>query len=374
MANQDENAAKIPLSRYALITAIVLIVILLKDLLLQAGVVFGLVFLSFLLAVGLEPAVAWLVRRSMRRGLAVLAVCAVVALVAAGLLAIVVIPAVREFSELVTAIPDQVDRLSQRLGKDSPIGKYLEQEDVHSNIQKAISDLPAAIGSSIGVVFSLLAGIAGVVFAGFTIAALTVYFMAGLPRIIDAIAAMLGTPERDKVLRQALNQVGGYILGQALISATAGVSAYVFFLIAGLPYPAVLAVAVALLGLIPQVGAFAGASIGIAAALSVSVTTALFTLAFFVLYQLAENYWYAPKVFSKATTLSPLMAFIAALIGGASFGLVGVVAALPVAAAGRVVFGHLLARRIASGKEATHRQGGDDGQALSSPAEKPASP
>lgn len=369
--NQEKDAARVPLSRYALITAVVLIVILLKDLLLQAGTVIGLVFLSFLLAVGLEPAVAWLVRRSMKRSLAVITVCAVVALIAAGMAAIVVVPAVREFGSLVDVIPEQTERLAERLGGDNPIGRYLQEKEVHTNIQKALSDLPGAIGSSIGVVFDVLAGIVGVVFAGFTILALAVYFMFSLPKIINALAVTLGTPERDRVLRKALTQVGGYILGQALISATAGVSAYIFFLIAGLPYPAVLAVAVALLGLIPQVGAFAGATIGIVAALSVGVTIAILTLAFFVVYQLVENYWYAPKVFSKATTLSPLMAFIAALLGGASFGLVGAVAALPIAAAGKVVVSHLLAERVASGTIATHREGIQDEQALSPPTKKP---
>jgi predicted PurR-regulated permease PerM len=73
---------------------------------------------------------------------------------------------------------------------------------------------------------------------------------------------------------------------------------------------------------------------------------ALGTIAFFVAYQQLENYVLAPRILAQATALSPLTAFIAALVGGSAAGIVGAVAALPVTAALQVVVRYALRHRL----------------------------
>ncbi|GAA4919305.1 putative PurR-regulated permease PerM [Stackebrandtia albiflava] len=347
-----------PLWRYALITAVVLAVIAVAQLIVQARAVLVLLFLSFLLAAGLEPLVAWLVRHGVRRGVAVALVCVTGTAVVAGAIVVGVRPAVAQFGQLVSSAPRVMNEIAAELGDtDSTLGRYLSEADVQQAWQSAMSKLPDVLLSSAGAIVGILGSIAGALFSVLTVAALTVYFMLALPRIVDNVAIVLGEPERADVLRRALRKVGGYVTGQIVICGCAGTAAYVFFLIAGIPYSAVLAIGVAALDLVPQVGATLGAVLGVGMALTVSVPLAVITLAFFLAYQGFENFLLAPRVFAQATALSPLAAFSAALVGGAAAGLVGAVAALPVTAALQVVVRHWAGRRF---PEPPRRSGRDD--------------
>ena len=64
---------------------------------------------------------------------------------------------------------------------------------------------------------------------------------------------------------------------------------------------------------------------------------------FFVLYQQFENNVLQNLVYSKTVSLSPLIVFIAALIGAALGGIVGVLLAIPLTSAGWVLAGDLIA-------------------------------
>ena len=68
-------------------------------------------------------------------------------------------------------------------------------------------------------------------------------------------------------------------------------------------------------------------------ALTQSVQTALIVLAAYMIYQVVENYVTSPRVFSQTLQLRPLVTLVAVLVGGKLLGIVGVLLALPVAAA-----------------------------------------
>ena len=170
-----------------------------------------------------------------------------------------------------------------------------------------------------------------------------------MPRIHAGLARLLGRPDRVDTLDEALARVGGYVSGQVLVSLIAGAVSFVFFLIAGVPYPALLALVVALLDALPQIGAFLASLIGTVVALSQSWGLAVATLAFFCAYQAAENYLIAPRVFSRTIDLSPLAAFVAVLVGASLGDLLGALVALPVTAAGKIV----LTRGLATRRERT---------------------
>lgn len=340
-------ARPVPLWRYALITGVVLVTVGVALLVVQARAVLVLIFLSFLLAAGLDPLVRRLQRLVRRRGLAVAILVLGSVVVVAGLSLVAFLPAARQFAAFVQAVPNLVQDIAHQVGsKDTPLGRYLSQPAVQQAIHDALGRLPALLSSGVGALFGLLGKILGAVFSVLTVGALTVYFMLALPRIVAMLGALLGTAERAAVLDEALGKIGGYITGQLVICVAAGASAYVFFLIVGVPYPALIALGVAILDLVPQIGASLGAVLGAAMALTVSIGVALGTIAFFVAYQQLENYVLAPRILAQATALSPLTAFIAALVGGSAAGILGAVAALPVTAALQVVVRYALRHRL----------------------------
>ncbi|MGP4015131.1 AI-2E family transporter [Saccharopolyspora sp. 5N708] len=312
-----------------------------------------LIFLGFFIALGVEPLVAWLHRHRWRRGLAVAAIILAVLLIVGGLALLAVVPAVRQLNEFAVQVPQLLSRLGAQFGTGTPVQGQLADPSVHDQVKTAATTLARVAGSALAAGFAAAGAFFGSVLAACTVGALMVYFSLAMPRIQAAAHRAAGRADRAKAIRTAMGRVGGYVTGQALVCTCAGVASYLFFLIAGVPYPALLALVVALLDAVPQVGATLASLAGILVALSQSITLGVITLIFFIIYQQVENYLIAPRVFAKAVELSPLGAFLAILLGTALAGVLGAVIALPIAAALKV----LLRQAQAERREHPHAEG-----------------
>lgn len=298
-----------------------------------------LVFLGFFFALGVEPAIAWLQRHRVRRGLAIACIVLVILIVIGVLVLLALVPAISQLGHFVARVPEMLAGLSANLSESGDLRAHLHDPAEQEKLKEAASTAATFALQALGAGFAALGVVFGSVFAACTAGALMVYFALAMPRIHAAVDRSEATaPGRAEALRAAMSRVGGYVTGQAVVSLCAGVTSYAFFLIAGVPYPALLAVVVALLDAIPQVGATLASVAGTVVALSESLSLAVITLLFFIIYQAIENYLITPRVFAKAVELSPLGAFVAILIGGALAGVLGAMLALPVTAALKVLY------------------------------------
>jgi predicted PurR-regulated permease PerM len=339
---------RMPLGDYAAITGTVLLVGLVAVAAYTARGALVLVFVGFFLATGIEPAVRALVGRGLRRGLAVVLIVLGVLVVLTGLVAVLVVPAIHQIDALAGELPQRLSDLGVRFGGNgTSAGQALADPATHEQLQQLLAGLGQVAAASVATVFGVLGALLGGVAATVTVLALFVYFSLAMPRIREALNRWLAREDRIDTADRALGRIGGYVSGQLLVSAIAGLVSFGFFLIAGLPYPAMLALVVAVLDALPQIGATLASVAGIAAALTVSVTLAVVTLIFFVAYQAVENYLVAPRVFARTVEISPAAAFVAILVGAALGGLLGAITALPLTAAGKVVIEQAAAERRA---------------------------
>ncbi len=92
-----------------------------------------------------------------------------------------------------------------------------------------------------------------------------------------------------------------------------------------------LGLVVAILDLIPLAGATIAAIIITAVAFLESTTAGFVVLGFFLVYQQIENHFLLPIVYSRTVQLSPLAILISVLIGAKLAGILGALAAIPVA-------------------------------------------
>lgn len=339
-----------PLSHYALATAVIIGVITLALLVYQARGILVVVFGGFLIAAGLDPIIVRLEKLGLRRGFAVAVLFFGAVLLLGGFITLALVPAIRQTTEFINQVPEIIDQISGRVSNpNDPIGKFLNDPDVQEQAKKIAGEIPAFAASSAGFLFGAVQATFSGVFFALTISVLTIYFMMALPKMRARFPQLLGNQERADVLNEALRKIGGYVTGQLTVCACGGVAAYIFFLIAGVPYSALLAITVAFTALIPQVGTILGALIGTLVALTESLPLAIGTLIFFLVYQQIENYAIAPRIFASAIELTPLSAFLSVLIGGAVGGAFGAIAGLPIAAASKVVFKYLFGNRLVGG-------------------------
>jgi predicted PurR-regulated permease PerM len=170
---------------------------------------------------------------------------------------------------------------------------------------------------------------------------LTLYFMADLPRLRRGLVRLVprpGRPRAAQAINVVVDKVGGYMIGNLIISLFAGVSSFICLFALGVPYALPLAVWVALTDLLPMIGATVGAAgCCIVALVTGDITSTIVLIVFFLLYQQVENYLIAPRVLRNTVDMSSVAILLAALVGAAILGLVGALMSIPIAAAIKVL-------------------------------------
>jgi predicted PurR-regulated permease PerM len=307
------------------------------------------ILIALFIAVSLDPAVRWLARRGMRRGFAVTLILVITLALAAGFLISVIPPLVTQFRNLADDLPDYLTRLQDR---SSQFRQLNDRYNISDQLQGMVGTLPGRLGTGL---LGFTSRVFGAVFNTLTVLVFTIYFMADMPRIRSGLVRLFPVDRRPRarqVVDLVVDKVGGYMIGNIIISVFAGVASLIVFSLLGVPFPVPLAFVVALCDLIPMIGATLGAIIGVTVALfSTSLwPTTILVAAFFVAYQQLENYLIAPRVLKTTVELGAAAVLIAGLIGATVLGLVGALMAIPVAAAFNVLLNErLLAHETAAG-------------------------
>ncbi|MEU6968982.1 AI-2E family transporter [Kitasatospora aureofaciens] len=302
------------------------------DAVLQLTSLLTLLLLAVFIAVSLEPVVAWLEHRGLRRGRAVAVVVAGLAAVLAGLLAVVIPPVGEEVSALVDAVPGWLQQLHDR---QSTLGRI---EDHYHLIERAKEQLGSG-GSASGLFGGVLGAgrlLLSTVTDAVIVISVTLYVMAALPDIKAFCYRFVPRSRRagvEEITEEILSRTGRYMLGNVLTSAVAGLATFAWCAATGVPYSGALGVFVALMDLVPMVGSTIGGIVVSLVALSVSLPIALATAGFYIAFRLLEDYLIMPRAMKFVVDVHPVVTVIAVLLGGALLGLVGALVAVPAAVA-----------------------------------------
>jgi predicted PurR-regulated permease PerM len=326
-----------PISYWAKVSIVVLLVFLSFGLLWLLRSVALVMMASLVLAIGLQPSIRWLENRGLRRGWALAAIIFVGLLVLIGL-GILLIPfLVDQISALVAEFPAFVERLKETPGIVGSITQSIDPESLVTGSEGLPGAAPAALG--------LVSSLGGTLFSLLLIVAVTPYLAIRLPQLKVWVARLLRHRHREDflfVFNESTDLIANYIVGSIVISLMAGVVAFAGFQIIGVQFALVLAAWIALTDLIPAVGAFIGAA-GVAAVTAFQGPGVLIpAVALLLVYQLVENFVIAPRVMNRAVDLSPVGVIIAILIGGSLAGFFGALLALPVAAMIKIIVFQLL--------------------------------
>lgn len=293
-----------------------------------------LLVVALFLTLALNPLVEALVKRGRRRSTSVALVFVGLLVVFAILGAVVIPPVVQQATELTKAAPDYFTHLAdnrwvKQLDKDyGVVGKV--QEEVTKKVQD-----PNFLSSVFGGVLGAGRAVATGVFQGLTVLILTLYFLSSLPRVKQSAYDMVPSTRRPRVIslsEEIMRRVGSYAIGQVAIAAVNALMSWVMMTIVGIPYAAVLAVAVGFLGLVPMVGASLGAVVVCSVAFFDEPRKAVIALVYYVVYQQLENYLVAPRIMQRTVSVPGAVTVVAALAGGTLLGMLGALLAIPFAA------------------------------------------
>ena len=336
----------------ALLTAAVVLVAFF--LLWQVRTFVGWLVIALFLAAVLSPAVNWLERRfrlinrPLAIGLTYLGVLVALLLVV-GIFVPVLADQINGFIKFVSTAanaPEGPTKYIEGLAKDNGLGGFLQRfEDQLDELRKQLGGVFQNLLSASG---QIALSVAEMIAALATVLTLTFFLLLGSERYVNAGVGLF--PERHqplvrRILGQAGGAISGYITGNLAISVICGITTFIVLLLLGMPYAAPLALLVAVLDLIPLVGATLGGALLVIVGLFVEPWKAVVLLVYIVVYQQAEGSLLQPIVYSRAVHLNGLVILIALLVGGQLLGIPGALLAIPVAEIIRIVVTELLAYR-----------------------------
>jgi predicted PurR-regulated permease PerM len=304
------------------------------------------IFIALFLALALNPAVDAVERRLKRRG-ASTGIVFVAALAAiAGIGALFIPTLVDQVNSFANKVPDYLHDLTTGRGR---LGFLQTKYHLVDKARKALREGGARklFGLS-STALAVTKGVITAVVATVTIAFMTFFMLLEGPSWVDRFYGLL-RPESQRRWRAVghdiYRTVGGYVTGNLLISLIAGAATTVVLLIVGVPYAVALGLVVGILDLIPLAGAtIAAIIVGIIAFLH-TIVAGIVVVVFFIVYQQVENHVLQPVVYGRTVQLSPLAVLISVLIGAELAGVLGALAAIPVAGSLQVIFVDYLRHR-----------------------------
>jgi predicted PurR-regulated permease PerM len=291
-----------------------------------------LIVVAAFLAVGLNPLVEFFMKRGLTRTWSVVVVITMVMLGLA-LFLVAIVPVISDqVTQLATNAPDWLDKLEH----NGQVQKLDDQYDIIAKAKDYIAKggfASAAFGGALGIGIAVLSAL----FNAFIITVLTLYFLSSLPTIKNALYSLAPASRRPRVTHlgdQILANVGSYVSGAFIVAVAAGLSSLVFLFVVGLgQYAVALAFVVALLDVIPMIGATIGAVLVTAIAFATDPKIGVICIIFYVVYQQLENYVIYPRVMSRSVDIPGALIVIAAIVGAGLLGVVGALLAIPTAAA-----------------------------------------
>lgn len=330
----------------------------------------------------LDPVCDRLERLGMSRTWATTVVTIAFALVVIALLLILVPPLQSQIIDFAERLPAMIARLREIA---LPIVRELEQRlrlDGMGQVRDALSGQAGTILAWIG------GAVAGVVTSGIAIANLlslvfitpvvAFYLLRDWDRIVEHVDSWLPRAHAEVIREQCRridDTLAGWVRGQATVCLLLATYYGIGLTLVGLDFGLVVGLMSGLLSFIPFVGSITGfvASLGIALAQYNEWQPVLIVLAIFISGQMIEGNLLTPKLVGDRVQLHPVWVIFALLAGGALFGFVGVLLALPVAAVIGVLARFALARYL----ESRYYRFGDSGvppPSAAPPADGPSGP
>jgi predicted PurR-regulated permease PerM len=298
------------------------------------------VFLTYLL----YPAVNRLSRR-MPLLLAIVLVYAVIIAVIVLAISFVVPRLADESTLLVRRYPEILSRFHSLVyNPRDPITSHLPdwvRQELATMPSEIIAFLKVHGAGMLGHVVPVIAGAATVIATFIIVPLITAYLLLDLDRLRGVLAAIVPREKWHSAfafLAEVDAVIGGFIRGQMIVALCVGILITIAMLLLHVPYAFLLGLLAGVTDLIPYVGAVMAFIPAFISALLVHGLGSAFLvlLAFVAIYEF-EGHIIAPNVVGRQVHLSPFVVLLALLIGAELGGIVGMLVAIPIAGALRVL-------------------------------------
>jgi predicted PurR-regulated permease PerM len=303
----------------------------------------------------LAPSADRMERLGLNRTVAALLIVSLIVLTLVVLALLLVPLLMQQGSALISNIPGYFKRVQQIMADPSfPWLNWLGSTDQN----KTVSDLVGQVATwLLSFSYSLWTGGKALVsFASILIVmpVVTFYLICDWHPIIETVDSWVPVRQRDTVrqlAREIDTAIGGFLRGQVGVCIILGAYYAIALMLVGLDFALLIGLVAGLITFVPYIGSMTGLMIAGSVAIAqfwpdwkrIAVVVGVFLIGQFV-----EGNIISPKLVGERVGLHPLWMIFAMFAFGYLFGFVGLLLAVPLAAAIAVLFRHALRRYLAS--------------------------
>ena len=296
--------------------------------------------LSIVIASGIDPGVRKFQQIRFPRPLAVLTIYILTAALFAFVFYLLVPPFVSEMQGFAQTFPSSLEETAAYFHAQLNIFTSFAPEYVSIPADSLTSRLEAFVNDNLGSIFSAGSAVGSSVFGGMVsfvfVVVLSFYFAVqegGIAHFLRIITPQEHEAYVIDLWTRSQHKIGKWLQGQMLLGLLIGVLVYMGLTLLGVRYALILAILAAVFELIPLFGPILAAIPGVFFAFIQAPVLAVWVILLYVIVQQMENHLIYPLVARKAIGVPPLLIIISLLVGGKLAGFMGLVLAVPMAAA-----------------------------------------
>lgn len=298
----------------------------------------GILFVSIVLSLGVDPLVSFLERHRVPRLVSTIFIFLVGAFIIGGILYLAVPVLV---AEVVGFLGEFNETLQTILGVSLP-------STVIKGLSLNLSEVLTFLGTSrisIGVALSEIVSRAVLILATLVVSFYLSVEKHGTERLLKVILPTAYEEPVLQIFHKFKVKVSRWLGAQLALSFLIGVVVASGLTVLGVRYALVLGLLAALFELVPIIGPVLAGLAAAIVALSASPSLALYTLGFFVIIQQLENHILIPIIMGKTMKVHPVVVIVSLLAGGHIAGFIGIFLAVPIAVLAQEIFEHLAERK-----------------------------
>lgn len=293
---------------------------------------------SVVLASAVEPATRWFTKKKIPRSLAVIVIYLAVITSIVGITTVIIPPLAQDVRDVVMTLPQYVESIdSVDLQKVPGLSIIFSQ----FSSSFASGDLIQQVGGYTSRATAGFFQTAGTIFGGifsFVLIIVISFYLAVQEDGVSSFLRIITPVKHEKYIidlwKRSQKKIGLWMQGQLLLAVIVGVLTYLGLSILGIENALLLALIAAIFELIPVFGPILSAIPAIGVALvQDGVTLGLVVMGFYLIIQQFENHLIYPLVVKKIVGIPSLLAILALIVGAQLAGFLGVIIAVPVAAA-----------------------------------------
>lgn len=311
-----------------------------------------LIVMALFLSIALSPVVNSIGKllKLKSRAAATAITIALFIIVLIGVASLIVPTLARQTVEFVRTAPQTVQSWKEG---ETAAGRFIKRYNLEPQLDGLSDNLRERTKHIAAPVVSTAGRVGGALISIITVFGLTVMMILEGPAWAKRYWDVLPAKKRkhqQKLAQGMYRMVTGFVIGQVILAL---ISSIIYFaalvLISTIMGVSINAVALAgilfFTGLIPMIGHIIGGVIVFLACLFVSLPLAVAMIIVIIVFQQVENVTLQPYIQAKYNELTPLLVFIAAIVGISLGGLLGGFIAIPVAGCIKILFQDYLERR-----------------------------